>query len=252
MRFKVTDLLIFILLFIFVSAFPVELFHISEFYQLLIRIGLRLLILIYYIYICFTNRINIFKFYNLKRILLFVPFMLACFSNLIAAGIDVAYPGYTVMSDGIFSMLIIYHFLGAIVEEFLFRLFIQNALVNASSMKRILFSAAIFALFHLLNVVNVSTVDGLVTVAIQVAYNFGLGILLGFVYEYTYSLPACITLHFCFNFFNTVLYQYLGCSTRTSDFTFYLTAVVIAVVLAAYITLIYFLVLKRNNKYFRE
>ena len=85
---------------------------------------------------------------------LFIPFLLACFSNLIAAGIDGAYPGYTTMSDGIFSMLIIYHFLGAIVEEFLFRLFIQNALVNASSIKRILFSAAIFALFHLLNVVR--------------------------------------------------------------------------------------------------
>ena len=252
MRFRVIDLLIFILLFIFVSAFPVELFHISEFYQLLIRIGLRLLILIYYIYICFTNRINIFKFYNWKRILLFVPFTLSCFSNLIAAGFDGAYSGVISMSDGIFSMLIIYHFLGAIVEEFLFRQFIQNSLVNASSLKRIMFSAMIFALFHLLNIVNISTVDGLVNVLIQVAYNFGLGILLGFVYEYTYSLPASITLHFMFNFFNTVLYQYLGCSTRTTDFTFYLTAVVIAVVLAIYIILIYLFVLKRNSRYFRE
>ena len=252
MRFNVSDLLIFILLFIFVSAFPVELFHISEFYQLLIRIGLRVLILGYYIYICITNRINIFKFYNWKRVLLFVPFILACFSNLIAAGIDGAYPGVIAMGNDIFVMLIIYHFLGAIVEEFLFRQFIQNSLVNASSIKRILFSAMIFALFHLLNVVNISTVDGLVTVLIQVAYNFGLGILLGFVYEYTYSLPASITLHFMFNFFNTVLYQYLGCSTRTSDFTFYMTAVVIAVVLAIYTVLIYFFVLKRNSRYFRE
>ena len=252
MKFRVTDLLIFILLFVFVSAFPVELFNISVFYQLLIRIGLRLLILIYYIYICFTNRINIFKFYNWKRMVLFIPFLLACFSNLIAAGIDGAYPGYTTMSDAIFSMLIIYHFLGAIVEEFLFRLFIQNALVNAGSIKRILFSAAIFALFHLLNVVNVSTVDGLIDVSIQVAYNFGLGILLGFVYEYTYSLPAAIVLHFLFNFFNTVLYQYLGCDMLTSNFAFYMTAVVIAVVLAAYIFLIYKFVLRKYSRYFRE
>ena len=252
MRFKVTDLLIFILLFIFVSAFPVELFNIDLFYQILIRIGLRLLILIYYIYICITNRINVFKFYNWKRILLFVPFVLACFSNLIAAGIDHAYLGITTMSDSILAMYIIYYFLGAIVEEFLFRLFIQNALVNASSIKRILISAAIFALFHLLNVINVSTVDGLINVAIQVGYNFGLGILLAFVYEYTYSLPASITLHFMFNLCNTVLYQYFGCAMKTTDFTFYLTAVVIAVVLAIYTFLIYWFVLKRNNRYFSE
>ena len=149
-------------------------------------------------------------------------------------------------------MLIAYHFLQAIVEEFLFRLFIQNALVNASSIKRIMVSALIFALFHLLNMVNISTVDGLINVAIQVGYNLGLGILLGFVYEYTYSLPACIALHFAFNFFNTVLFKYLGCDTMVSNFAFYLTAVVIAVVLAIYTFLIYWFVLKRNSRYFRE
>lgn len=252
MKFRVSDLLIFILLFIFVSAFPVELFNISLFWQLIIRIGLRVLILAYYIYICIRNRINIFKFYNLKRIILFLPFFLACCSNLIAAGIDGAYTGITTYTIDILSLMIIYHLLGAIVEEFLFRLFIQNALVNASSLKRIIFSAAIFALFHLLNIVNISSVDGLITVLIQVAYNFGLGILLAFVYEYTYSLPASIVLHFTFNLLNTVIYQYLGCNLFTTDFTFYITAVAIATVLAVYIALIYLFVLKRNNRYFRE
>ena len=249
MRFKVTDLLIFSLLFVFVAAFPVDLLPISALYQLLIRICLRLLILIYYIYICFVNKINIFKFYNWKRVLLFTPFLLACFSNLIAAGIDGSVNGTITMSDGYFSMLIIYHFLGAIVEEFLFRLFIQNALVNAGSIKRIMFSAAIFALFHLLNIVNISSVEGLTTILIQVVYSFGLGILLGFVYEYTYSLPASITLHFLFNFFNTVLIAYLNC--QTTQFVFYMTAIVIAVVLATYTFLIYWFVLRRNSRYFR-
>ncbi len=247
---KFTDLLILALLFIFVVAFPVDLLPISATYRLLIQISLRLIIIVYYVYICHRNRINIFKFYNWKRILLFTPFLLASFSNLIAAGIDKGYPGMVTMSDEYFSLLIIFYLLGAIVEEFLFRLFIQRALVNASSIKRILVSAAIFSLFHLLNIINISSVEGLVTVAIQVVYNFGLGILLGFLYEYSYSLPACITLHFSFNFFNTVLFEYLGC--KCSQFTFYMTAVVIAVVLAAYTFLVYRFVLSRNQRYFRQ
>lgn len=250
MKFRFSDLLIFALLFIFVAAFPVDLFKIDASYKLLIQISLRLLILFYYFYICFVNRINIFKFQNLKRALLFIPFLLACFSNLIAFGLDGSQTAGVTMSSEYLSLFIIYHFLGAVVEEFLFRLFIQSALVRVGSIKRILYGAAIFALFHLLNMVNISTVDGLVTVLIQVAYNFGLGILLGFIYEYTYSLPICIFVHFAFNLFNTVLYQYMGCVT--SNFAFYLTAVVIALVLAIYIFLIYWFVLRRNDRYFKE
>ena len=250
MKFRFSDLLIFALLFIFVAAFPVDLFKIDASYKLLIQISLRLLILFYYFYVCFVNRINIFKFQNLRRALLFIPFLLACFSNLIAFGLDGAQTVGITMTSEYLSLLIIYHFLGAVVEEFLFRLFIQSALVRVGSIKRILYGAAIFALFHFLNMVNISTVDGLVTVLIQVAYNFGLGILLGFIYEYTYSLPICIFLHFAFNFFNTVLYQYMGCVT--SNFAFYLTAVVIALVLAIYTFLIYWFVLRRNDRYFRE
>ena len=250
MKFRFSDLLIFGLLFIFVAAFPVDLFHIEETYKLLIQISLRLLILFYYIYICYVHRINIFKFQNLKRLLLFVPFLLASFSNLIAYGLDGCHNIGVTMTSGYLSLFIIYHFLGAIVEEFLFRLFIQSALVKVGSIKRIIYGAAIFALFHLLNMVNISSVDGLVTVLLQVVYSFGLGILLGFVYEYTYSLPACILLHFSYNFFNTVLYKYLGCVT--SDFAFYMTAVVIAIVLIAYTFLVYWFVLRRNDRYFRE
>lgn len=250
MKFRFSDLLIFGLLFIFVAAFPVDLFPIDEKYRLIIHISLRVLILGYYIYICYINRINIFKFYNLRRLLLFFPFLLACFSNLIAYGLDGCNSVGITMGGDLLTLYIFNHFLIAVVEEFLFRLFIQSALVKVGSIKRIIYGAAIFALFHLLNMVNISSVDGLITVLLQVVYSFGLGILLGFVYEYTYSLPACIFLHFTFNFFNTVLFKYMGCVT--SNFAFYMTAVVIAIVLAAYTFLVYWFVLRRNDRYFRE
>ena len=250
MKFRVSDLLIFCLLFIFVVAFPVDLFPIEQFYKMLIQVGLRLLILTYYIYICVKYRINLLKFNNWKRLLLFAPFLLACFSNLIAAGIDQGYTGFITMESGYLVLLIIFHFLTAVIEEIVFRVFIHSSLVNVGSLKRIFASAGIFALMHLLNIVNISSVEGLITVSIQVVYNFGLGILLGFIYEYSYSYVGCVFLHFCFNLFNTVVFQYLGC--ECSDFTFYMTAVVIAVILAVYTFLIYQFVLTRNERYFRE
>lgn len=250
MKIKLSDMLVFVLLFIFVIAFPVDLFPISAFYKLLIQICLRLLILIYYIYIIVVNKINIFKFFNWKRLALFTPFLLASFSNLIASGIDGGFGGYITMDDGYFFLLIIFHFVVAVIEEILFRLFIHSSLVNVGSLKRIFASAGIFALMHLLNIVNISTVDGLVTVLVQVVYNFGLGILLGFIYEYSYSLLGCIFMHFSFNFFNTVLYEYLSCTCST--LVFYLTAFTIAVLLAVYTFLVYRFILKRNDRYFRE
>ena len=249
MKLRISDLFIFGLLFIFVTAFPVDYFHIDLLYQYVIRISLLALILAYYIYICYINNINIFKFYNLKRMLLFSPFLLICFSNLIAAKIDGAY-GVSSMSLDLFAVMIVFHFFQAVVEEFLFRMFIQGSLVRVGSIKRIFYGALIFAAFHLLNMVGIRSVDGLVTVLVQIVYSFGLGILLGFVYEYTYSLPACIFLHFAFNFFNTILYKYLGCVS--SDFSFYMTAVVITLVVGLYTFLIYWFVLRRNDRYFRE
>ena len=250
MKFRLSDLLIFCLLFIFVVAFPVDLIPVDLIYKLVIQIGLRLLILSYYIYICIRSRINLFKFYNWKRLLLFTPFLLACFSNLIAAGIDQGYSGTIMMGNDYFALLIVFHLLTAIIEEIVFRVFIHSSLVNVGSLQRIFASAGIFALMHLLNIVNISSVDGLITVLIQVLYNFGLGILLGFVMEYSYSYVGCVFLHFSFNFFNTVLFQYLGCDC--SQFTFYMTAVVIAAVLAIFTFLIYRFVLTKNERYFRE
>ena len=108
MKFRLSDLLIFCLLFIFVVAFPVDLIPVDLIYKLVIQIGLRLLILSYYIYICIRSRINLFKFYNWKRLLLFTPFLLACFSNLIAASFKNGYPGIVTMSGTYFALLIVF------------------------------------------------------------------------------------------------------------------------------------------------
>ena len=252
MKFKFLDLLLFVLLFVFVNAFPIDLITADITLRLILRIVLRSLLLGYDIYLLIKHRINIFKFANYKRALLFVPFILVCFSNLIAAGISQAPMMY--VAEPLYVVLIcVYHLIGIIIEEFLFRLFIQNSLVFASSIKRILASAGIFALFHFINIIDVSSVQMMVRVLIQVVYAFGLGILLGFIYEYTYSIPLCICFHLIFNFFNTIfveniyLVDYSG-----SMLTYYLTAVISGLIVGVYTFLIYYFVLSKNERYFRE
>ena len=249
MRFKTSDLLLFVLLFIFVAAFPVDLIKVELTYQILIQIGLRGLLLTFYIYLIVKNKIKIFGMASWRNILLCLPFLLACFSNIIASSIDGEFLGSSIKTIDV-VLLSIYTLMIAISEEIIFRLFIHNALSRTSSIKRIFGSAGIFALMHLLNLVNVSTVGALVTVLVQTVYSFGLGLLLGFLYEYGHSLSACVILHFLFNMMNEVIYIYVLGGTA-GELAFYLTAVVIAVVLSVYIVLLYKLYFDKLDKYFR-
>ena len=59
MRFRFYDLLLFALLFVFVAAFPVDLIPVDLTYQLLVRIGLRALLLTFYIYLIVKNKMKI-------------------------------------------------------------------------------------------------------------------------------------------------------------------------------------------------
>lgn len=249
MRFRFSDLLIFILLFIFVAAFPIDLIKVAPIYQKLILVGLRSLLIAYYVYIIVRNRIKIFGIANLKLLLFAIPLTLACASNLIAYAIDGVNLG-SVMSSEEFVVSLLLSLVTAIGEEIVFRLFIHNSFGNFSSVKRILFSSLIFALMHLINVVNVTTVEALVSILIQVVYTFGLGILLGSMYEYGHSLLVCVIFHFAFNALNKDLIAYLGLAS--SDLSFYLTAGVIAVILGLYLILLYNLYLKKISNYFRS
>lgn len=251
MKFRFIDILLFALVFIFVNAFPVDLLPVNAIGQIAIRISLRFVLLIYYCYTLWRNRINIFKFANYKRVLLFAPFILVCFSNIVAAAIAGLSFQVGAIDPLYVSLIVVYHLFGVIVEELLFRLFIQSSLVYASSLKRILASAGIFALFHLVNMVNVSSLDALANVAIQVVYSFGLGLLLALIVEYTYSIPTCIVFHLLFNFFNMILVENIFCLS-IPVLTYYLTAVGAALIVGIYAILIYIFVLNRNDRYFRE
>ena len=249
MRFRLSDLLLFALLFVFIAAFPVDLIPIDLTYQILVRIGLRALLITYYIYIIYKYRIKIFGIANIKNLLLCLPFFIICGSNFVASSIVGGFAGPTMGALDL-SLYIVYTLMIAVSEEIVFRLFIHNNLLVSSSIKRIFASAGIFALMHLLNVVNVRAVSSLVTVLIQTVYTFGLGLLLGVMYEYSYSLIGCITLHFLFNLCNDTLYQYFG--GYTSTLCFYITAAITGVIVLAYATMITLFYFQKHDQYFRR
>lgn len=249
MRFKFVDILLFVLVFIFVAAFPFDLLPLDFTLRLAVQVGLRFLLVAYYIYIIIKYKIKIFGIANIKNLLLCIPFFLVSFSNLTASLIAGGFNGPGALSEIDFTLYIVLTMEVAISEEIVFRLFIHNALVRTTSLKRILGSAAIFALMHLLNAVNVSSVEGLITVLIQTIYTFGLGLLLGVMYEYSHSLVGAMLLHFCFNMFNQVIYLYVG--GFSSELCYYLTAVGYAVVVGGYATLITFLYFRKYDLYFR-
>lgn len=246
MRFKFIDILLFVLLLIFTSCFPYDKLGLSLLYQNIIAIGLKLLVLIYYIYVIYKNNIKVFGIANLKSILVCLPFLIACFSNLIAFKIDGGQLVSYKIDSSLFAVQIVLVLMSAILEEIVFRFFIHNSFIYVGSIKRIICSAGIFALMHLINIINVSSVDALMSLFIQVVYTFGLGLMLGFLYEYSHSLIACVGLHFLFNLFNSLLLTYFY--PNTSELVQYITALVIAAVLIVYSLLINNYLLKKSFK----
>ena len=249
MRFRLWDLVLFLLLFIFVSAFPVDLISNDLTVRLGIQIGLRCLVLVYYIYLIIRNRMKIFGIANIKYLLLCLPFILLGFSNILAALIDGAFLGST-SSPLFLSVYAVYMLVSVVSEEIVFRLFIHNALVNTTSTKRIFASAGIFALVHLINLAGDINLATIITVLEQVLYTFALGILLGLTYEYSRSLTGCFIIHFMFNFCNTFLVILLGAASTVV--AYYLCAAGVALVVGVYAALIWIFVFKRPERYYRS
>lgn len=248
MKVSTRNLLIYILLFIFVAAFPIDLINTTELNKGLIMIALRLVLLSYFVYELIRNRVKIFGLTNFVNLLFCIPLALCWFSNLISASINGCFktPSF---DAALFVVTIALCLINVITEEIVFRLFLQNQFTNATPIKRILFSALVFSLMHLINLANVSSIDALITVVVQVVYNFGLGLILGFIFEYSHSLVSCVIFHFGFNLFNSILIQYYQVSI--DQITFYVTAVIIALVLAIYLLLVYKFIFKKYIKYYK-
>ena len=231
MKLSRIDILIYLLLFICIISLPVGWLKLPLLYELIILIGVRLLLLGIFIYKICKNKIKVFGNCAIKELLIFLPFFLICFSNIFAS----LFGGGFLLSETTILILFLQIFLcllSAILEEIVFRLFIHNSLDNYSPLKRIIVGAFIFAICHFINVLNVRSINGFINLLLQTLYTFGLGLVLGFIYEYSHSLTFVVILHFVFNLLNDILYRFFG--GYTTRLAFILTAVGITVLAAAY------------------
>lgn len=245
-KFSIFDTLIVSFLFIFVVSFPFEYFSsfLPVYGILLLKIIFRLFLLGYSLKIIIQNNISFGKI-NFKNIALFIPFLIACFTNLLSAIFN---NPYTFISSFDINLIleIIIVILTAINEEIVFRLFIYNSLKIQNRLLKILAGAGIFGAFHLLNLISPSFVNILPSVLLQSVYTFGLGLILCFIYEFGCSLIPCIIYHFIFNFFNQLFVTKIMIIYQ-NNFAYIIIAVVVSSLLVGYGLLLYFLKFKNEN-----
>ena len=140
-----------------------------------------------------------------KRISLYflLPLFLICFSNYIY---PLCIKNSYLNSFSLYSYLRITLCLFLVInEEIVFRYLGFKFFENQYPLARIIYTSLIFGLSHLS--IYLSTFNPMDLLIIL--YTFGLGLVLGFIYEYHGNILIPITLHLLFNIFNDAIFSSL-------------------------------------------
>lgn len=240
-RNRLLDSILLMVLLIGVSSFPVDLITNDIYIYYAIEIGLQSACLLF-IYFYARRYRGVFPElgrFRLDNLLLLLPLLLVTFSNFIYAWILQESP--LVHFEWYNLLQIIFIGLVVVNEELVFRHMLLGNLNHNNVVIRILISAAIFALCHLTRFFSTLNPYEL----ISIAYTFGLGILLGFIYCYTNSLVACIVFHFLFNGLNDFLFTHIY--LVSNSLWYYLINAIVAVIVGVYLLLVYLLKFKEKT-----
>lgn len=237
------DALILISLYLVFASFPFSLIFKDD---LILSTTLSIcLVFLYFvfmiIYIIKSKTIKIEKrIFNLKHTLLILPSIIITVSNyfyLLSTNCVFTFSNTTLLNIG-FTFIIV------IVEELLFRGVLFPELKNFKPLQRILISAGIFGICHINRFL--STFNPLDLIIIL--YTFGLGIVLGLLYEYGGSLLSVIIFHLLYNVFNQVLFNCFVIKDMNYPI-YYLINCIIGLAVAIYLGLIYFFIFRKiDNK----
>ena len=81
---------------------------------------------------------------------------------------------------------------------------------------------------------------------LDVVFKFGIGVILGFLYEYTNNLAAPITFSIIYSLSNNMLYKVT--LSDNPHWSYYLTVGLFALGGAIYLSLFYFVMIKREER----
>lgn len=237
---RLVDIVLIIILYVGISTLPINLMTSDMFIHYVIEIILMVIVLLFIF--MFTRRNPYIKppldKPNKKYSLLLLPTIVVAFSNVIYALIlkEKAISTFSTIDipRGIFIVILV------VVEEVIFRWYLMGYLSDKKPLIRILISSGVFALCHLTHFFSsFNPID-----LIIVVYTFGLGIVLGFIFEYGKNIYLCIVVHAAFNLINDLIFTNLF--SVSSTLWYYLINIFVALFVALYIVIIYFVFIKEK------
>lgn len=230
---RIIDTLILIFIFLLLVAFPLDRF-ISD--PLLLK-GLEIILRVIGIIVVSTvlsqsktilnNKDNI----TIKPILVLAPTFIICFTNLIYLAVE--HIDFNIAVNKTFFLDVLFHLTTAILEELIFRKVLFDNIEIKHPLKKIVLLSLIFSGCHLINFL--STLDP--SHLLEVAYTFGTGIVMGFLYYYSHSIGITILFHFLYNLMNSVIFGFANISSFT--YVYYIVCAIITVIVTINILLFY-------------
>lgn len=240
---KFLDWLLIVFVFIFLNTFPLRDFIENTWVYFITYSAMNIAFLVFVYF--FSKKRSVLQTYPFKpvkkNVLLFIPLFIVSASNFVYLSfVPSDITGSVNWTFFLYATLTVFT---ALKEEVIFRLLlIPNLDKVKSRFWRVIISAGIFAILHITN--YLITFDP--SYFVQIIYTFGLGIILGFIYEYGRSISMCIILHFLFNTINDTIFGFLA--PQTSDMPVYFIAnAVVALVAGLYLLIIYLTIIKKEN-----
>lgn len=174
------------------------------------------------------------------NIILFIPLLVVCSSNFFAAGLENAH--FNSIDYALLGTQIGLSFMTAIAEEIIFRKAAFFLFPDKHPLLRIFYCAAIFGAAHIVNIIPSFNP----IVLLQVLYTFGLGLIVGLLYEYGGLLVACMVYHFLFNTLNNDIAS--AAFISTDSIRWISTNILFGVSAAIYCLSIYLIVLRKRDE----
>ncbi len=235
--------------YVLIIAFPTYFFTKDMVVLRSIELGLRVFYLAFIIVFSRLTKLN--KLFTgqtkLSNLLLLLPIFFIAFINIFYMAVIrrmsiVINP----FSDVIYSLGFASLIITAIEEVYLFFFIIQKNLTFAHKLVRILIAAAIFAITHIF----IMLYSGLGIInpldLFDILFKFGIGIILGVLFEYTNNILVPMTFNIIYTISNQMIYKVT--ISDNPDPSYYLTVSLFAAFGIAYLLIFYFLMLKKENR----
>lgn len=247
-----------LVIYVIVVAFPVYAFTSDMLAIRIVELSLRVAYLIFIILFAFFT--GLAKSYTGKtrysNLFLLLPIFFVAFTNIFYLGViqgrtSFFNPFSDVLTTLLFSSLVI----SAIEAEILFRFIIQKNLMLGHKIVRILVAAAVYAITYIVIIfysdMSINPDTGKIIFMnpidlLEVIFQFGIGIILGFLYEYTNNLAVPVAFNIIYTLSNQILFKVRLSSNP--HWSYYLTISLIATFAITYLCIFYFLMLKKENR----